>query len=772
LLGAPLRERPMFANLPLVKKMMIQAAIAAVLMLTMMANTFWLDHVTGQSTTIEHQATRSVENALVTQATVGEAQLAVAMARLAATPAALDAAVAGLPEIRRNGQNALADAAQNTADGEPRKAVEAAQVAFNAYLDAVMAFAKDRRVLLEREEGRKAQRRAWSTGVDEILTMPGVTSMPTEFESRLRTAGVKHQGLHGTLDEMLDGSHPEGADVARKLVAQIAEDLDAARAISDSGLAQLLGGNNEILSRLDVVRAARTELETLIDATAEAVTAQAQSLSGAVEPRRTDAFARVGAVNTVAHAALETATAAQNAHQTLARRLGLGIGLAAIVLGILSALMIARMVSQPIRQINAVLAALVRGERDVEIPFADRRDEVGEAARAAADFKAGLAQLAALKADEQAAASREAARLREAETVVAEVARVVEAAVAGDFTARVAVTTADPSLASLARGIDAINEAVDRATTELVAVLGGVAEGDLTRAVQQTYAGRFAEMKAAVNDTVARLAGTVASIKGAAGEVASSAGEINAGADDLSRRTEEQASSLEETAATTEQLAASVKASAQSSRQAVSLAEQAVEVARQGGDIVGRAVAAMERIDEASRKIGDITGVIDEIAFQTNLLALNAAIEAARAGEAGKGFAVVASEVRTLAQRSSEAAKDITGLIAASGTEVAAGVQLVRSAGDVLQQIVGASRRVTDTVAEIASASSEQASGIDEISHAVAHLDGMTQQNAALAEESAASATALSRLIGDLNTMMAGFRVPAGHRADGTRRAA
>jgi methyl-accepting chemotaxis protein len=434
--------------------------------------------------------------------------------------------------------------------------------------------------------------------------------------------------------------------------------------------------------------------------------------------------------------------------------------------------MIARMVSQPIRQINAVLAALVRGERHVEIPFADRRDEVGEAARAAADFKAGLAQLAALKADEQAAASREAARLREAETVVAEVARVVEAAVAGDFTARVAVTTADPSLASLARGIDAINEAVDRATTELVAVLGGVAEGDLTRAVTQDYAGRFAEMKAAVNDTVARLAGTVASIKGAAGEVASSAGEINAGADDLSRRTEEQASSLEETAATTEQLAASVKASALSSRQAVSLAEQAVEVARQGGDIVGRAVAAMERIDEASRKIGDITGVIDEIAFQTNLLALNAAIEAARAGEAGKGFAVVASEVRTLAQRSSEAAKDITGLIAASGNEVAAGVQLVRSAGDVLQQIVGASRKVTDTVAEIASASSEQASGIDEISHAVAHLDGMTQQNAALAEESAASATALSRLIGDLNTMMAGFRVPAGHRADGTRRAA
>ena len=762
----------MFANLPLVQKMMVQAAIAAVLMLTMMANALWLDYVTDQGNSTEQKATRTVEDALVTQATVGEVQLVVATVRLAATPAALDTALARLPELRLNGHEALADAARHAPTGEPRKAVEAAQQSLDAFLDAVSAFARDRRALLVREESRKAQRSAWSTGLEAILTMPGVTSMPTEFESRLRLASVKHEGLHAILDDMLDGSRPEGAEAARKLVEQMAADLDAARAIADNGLSQLLGNNSEILSRLDVVRAARAELEGLIDATADAIIAQTRSLSGAVEPSRAEAVARVSAVKTNARTALDQAMVDQDAQQALARRLGLGIGLSAIVLGILSALMIARMVSHPIRRINAVLAALVRGERDVQIPFVDRRDEVGEAARAAADFKAGLDQLAALKAEEQAAALREAARLREAETVVAEVGRVVEAAVAGDFSARVAVTTADPSLASLARGIDAINVAVDRATTELVTVLGGVAEGDLTRSVQQDYAGRFAEMKVAVNDTVARLAATVASIKGAAGEVASSAGEINAGADDLSQRTEEQASSLEETAATTEQLAASVKASAQSSRQAVSLAEQAVDVARQGGDIVGRAVAAMGRIDEASRKIGDITGVIDEIAFQTNLLALNAAIEAARAGEAGKGFAVVASEVRTLAQRSSAAAKDITGLIAASGSEVAAGVELVRSAGDVLQQIVGASRKVTETVAEIASASNEQANGIDEISHAVAHLDGMTQQNAALAEESAASASALSRLIGDLNTMMDGFRVPASRQADGPRRAA
>ena len=363
-------------------------------------------------------------------------------------------------------------------------------------------------------------------------------------------------------------------------------------------------------------------------------------------------------------------------------------------------------------------------------------------------------------------------RVRTEDALLRTIGGVIEAARQGDFSQRAERSAELGRLGELVDGVNAMNAMVDAATGEFADALGALSRGDLTHTVTTAYSGRFGALKDAFNDTVERLADTVSTIQHTTIDVAASARQINAGADDLSRRTEEQASSLEETAATTEQLAASVKASAQSSRQAVSLAEQAVEVARQGGDIVGRAVAAMERIDEASRKIGDITGVIDEIAFQTNLLALNAAIEAARAGEAGKGFAVVASEVRTLAQRSSEAAKDITGLITASGSEVAAGVQLVRSAGDVLQQIVGASKKVTDTVAEIASASNEQASGIDEISHAVAHLDGMTQQNAALAEESAASATALSRLIGDLNGMMAGFRVPASRHAEGSRRAA
>ena len=242
--------------------------------------------------------------------------------------------------------------------------------------------------------------------------------------------------------------------------------------------------------------------------------------------------------------------------------------------------------------------------------------------------------------------------------------------------------------------------------------------------------------------------------------------EINMGADDLSKRTEEQASSLEETAATTEELAASVKASAQASRQAAAIATEAMEAAQNGGAIAGQAVDAMARIETASQKISDIIRVIDDIAFQTNLLALNAAVEAARAGDAGKGFAVVASEVRTLAQRSSSAAKDISALISSSNNEVGEGVKLVRQAGEALEQILTASKKVASTIAEISAASSEQASGIDEMSQAVAHLDEMTQQNAALSEQSAASAGSLSSRIGQLNDLVAAFRTgPEGAQA-------
>ncbi len=343
-----------------------------------------------------------------------------------------------------------------------------------------------------------------------------------------------------------------------------------------------------------------------------------------------------------------------------------------------------------------------------------------------------------------------------------EVAAVAAAAAAGDFTRRIPVEGKTGFMRELSTAMNGIGSVVDHATREFAGVMAAVAAGDLTRSVETDYNGAFAELKEAVNTTVSRLSETVRTIQTTAVDVATAATQITSGADDLSKRTEEQASSLEETAATTEELAASVKSSAQSSRQAVDVAEQATKLAGTGGSIVTQAVSAMERIEEAGQKISAITTVIDDIAFQTSLLALNAAVEAARAGEAGKGFAVVASEVRALAQRSAAAAKDITGLIDTSTGAVSEGVKLVRSAGDALGEIVDASRRVAGTVNEISAASSEQARGIDEMSQAVAHMDEMTQQNAALAEESAASAASLTQQIQRLNALVAAFRTHGG----------
>ncbi|WP_186420493.1 methyl-accepting chemotaxis protein [Bosea sp. CS1GBMeth4] len=421
-----------------------------------------------------------------------------------------------------------------------------------------------------------------------------------------------------------------------------------------------------------------------------------------------------------------------------------------------------RGVVRPLGKLARSVELMLSGAADAQIPPKVGMVEVDAISHALSDFDANLKRIRELEAAEHAAAEARLARARSLEAVVSDVGEVVSAAAAGDFSARLQITDADEQMQRLVAGINEINVVVDSATTEFVEVLQALAAGDLTRQVPTAYRGRFAELKDAVNETVERLASTVRTIQSTSAEVGVAAREINSGADDLSKRTEEQASSLEQTAATTEELAASVKASAQGARQAAAIAEEAMQAAQAGGAIAGEAVSAMARIEQASKKISEIVSVIDGIAFQTNLLALNAAVEAARAGDAGKGFAVVASEVRTLAQRSGEAAKDISGLISSSNVEVEAGVKLVRQAGNALETILTASQKVTGTIQEISVAADEQANGIGEMSQAVAHLDEMTQANAALAEQSAASAGALSGRIGELNALVASFRTGEG----------
>ncbi|WP_103716460.1 methyl-accepting chemotaxis protein [Bosea psychrotolerans] len=346
----------------------------------------------------------------------------------------------------------------------------------------------------------------------------------------------------------------------------------------------------------------------------------------------------------------------------------------------------------------------------------------------------------------------------------AEVADMVAAAADGDFSRRVPLAGKPEALMRIAEGINSINALVEDAVGEFAGVLGGLSEGDLTSRVQGAYHGRFGELKQSLNGTMEHLAQTVATIQATAAHVSRAALEINAGAGDLAQRTEQTAVNLEETAATTEQLAASVKQSAARSREATGLASEAMGVAEDGKAIVSRTVGAIERIEDSSVKISEIVSVIEGIAFQTNLLALNAAVEAARAGDAGKGFAVVASEVRSLAQRSSQAAKDIKTLIASSNEQVVEGVRFVRSTGEALDRIVTAAGKVSATIVEISSATAEQAHGIGEMSQTVAHMDETTQANSALAEQSATSAAELMEQIATLKNLVAFFQTETAPR--------
>src|SRR3984885_10397486 len=271
--------------------------------------------------------------------------------------------------------------------------------------------------------------------------------------------------------------------------------------------------------------------------------------------------------------------------------------------------------------------------------------------------------------------------------------------------------------------------------------------------------GEIGALCAGVNGLLDTMMGVVVKIRASAHEISSASAEISTSTTDLSQRTEEQAASLEETSASMEQMSATVKKNADNAQQANQSAGATRDVADRGGQVVAKAVAAMARIEESSRKISDIIGVIDEIARQTNLLALNAAVEAARAGEAGRGFAVVASEVRSLAQRSSQAAKDITPLITHSNGEVKEGVQLVNEAGSALSAIVDSIKKVAEIVADIAAASIEQSSAIDQVNKALTQMDEVTQQNSALVEENAATAKTLEHQSQAMDSRVAYFRV-------------
>lgn len=340
-----------------------------------------------------------------------------------------------------------------------------------------------------------------------------------------------------------------------------------------------------------------------------------------------------------------------------------------------------------------------------------------------------------------------------------EVENIVAAARNGELYERIDLTGKQGFFRHLSVGINSLLESIADVFDDIAEAMARLESGDLSQTITRVYRGRFGEVKQSVNGTIKQLESVVRQLREMSEQISSASDEISAGNANLSSRTEQQAANLEETAASMEELTSTVRNNADNAQQANQVAGTARNSAEKGGEVVSSAVAAMDEINASSNRIAEIIGVIDEIAFQTNLLALNASVEAARAGEQGRGFAVVATEVRNLASRSADAAKEIKALIQDSQTKVAAGAELVNASGKTLEDIVHDVKKVGDIVAEIAASSAEQASGIDQVNQAITSIDEITQQNAALAEQTSAASASLYDKAAEMNNTMGRFQV-------------
>ncbi len=584
--------------------------------------------------------------------------------------------------------------------------------------------------------------------VSTVLIMCGVIYASTVRLGQAEAAATAGHDLATAVDqaqiELLDQMNlirtyvvtQDGAvlDRARERQGRFDKQVEAARALA--------AVHEQVIPLIDALQTAyaswRTEVADpeLAFAGDPATVAKAAKLVGGpvARIREKDVAAKAAVVlSTMRRWAQDQQDASASALQTTTITLVAG-GLLAAGLAAVLGWRLSRTIAVPVRDITDAMGRLAQGDLERVVPGRDRRDEVGQMAKAVQVFKDAAIRARALEADAEAARRAVEAERARGEALRSEAAR------------------------QQAEVVEGIAEGLDR-----------LSRGDLVSRLDRAFSPEYEKLRGDFNGAMSKLQQTLTVVAENGGAIRSGTGEISTAADDLSRRTEQQAASLEETAAALDEITATVRRTAQGASQANAAVLRAKAGAEDSGRVVREAVAAMNGIEASSAQITQIIGVIDEIAFQTSLLALNAGVEAARAGDAGRGFAVVASEVRALAQRSAGAAKEIKGLIAASRGQVERGVDLVGRTGAALDGIVAQVAEIATAVAEIAASAQEQASGLDQVNTAINQMDQVTQQNAAMVEESTAASRALAaetdelmRLIGHFQVGTEAGRDPAG----------